>query len=283
MSEFDRKESTKSVGELYPVLLSADGRVIDGFHRLEDNPDWKTETLEHIDSEEKLLLARAISNWHRREVPVFEKSKWINGLAKIYQEQGVATGGVAKKISEETGLHPNTVRKFLSIEYKDETQSERASGPRPDQRVPASQRIETELGADYVERHETEVEKKLLEDPEFIVRAIERAPQVLASKPVPVVDRQGYHRPTIEKKAQKTARITSTEVTEQQKALKASPELRDKSKLLKAWRALGVMLSSSKNLICPICDGQVTAILKCTSCGEIPLSEAEKIAEDAVQ
>ena len=89
MTEFNRRESAKTVGELYPVLLSKDGQVIDGFHRLEDKPGWKTETLEHIDSEEKLLLARAISNWHRREVPREEKEKWINGLAKTYQEQGL--------------------------------------------------------------------------------------------------------------------------------------------------------------------------------------------------
>ena len=113
----------------------------------------------------KLLLARAISNWHRRPIGRAEKEKWINGLAKIYQEQGVATGGVAMKIAEETGLHQNTVREYLDIKYKDKTQSERASIPRPEQRIPASQRIETELGRDYVERHKEEVLEKELNNP----------------------------------------------------------------------------------------------------------------------
>jgi len=161
MSEFNRRESTKTVGELYPVLLSKDGKVIDGFHRLEDNPDWKTETLQHIDSEEKLLLARAISNWHRREVPRSEKEEWINGLAKIYKEQGVAAP-LAAKIASETGLAHRTIMDYLSDEYKDESKAR--TDPRPERRVPASQRIETELGPEYVKRHREEVRQEIVEE-----------------------------------------------------------------------------------------------------------------------
>ncbi|GAG81115.1 unnamed protein product, partial [marine sediment metagenome] len=83
------KKPVNSVGQLYPVLLAKDGQIIDGFHRREEDPGWRTETLEHIDSEEKLLLARAISNWHRRSISKEEKIAWINGLAQLYLDSGL--------------------------------------------------------------------------------------------------------------------------------------------------------------------------------------------------
>ncbi|HUW44797.1 MAG TPA: hypothetical protein VMW50_03285 [Dehalococcoidia bacterium] len=288
MSEYNRKESTKIVGELYPVLVAKDGQVIDGFHRLEDNPDWKTETLEHIDSEEKLLLARAISNWHRREIPRTEKEKWINGLAKIYQKQGLKIKGsfpfkneIVEKLVEVTALTQQTVNKYLVYEFKQPEKESLAQKKKPT--IPASQRIETALGSDYVERHETEVLEKALKDPDFIVKAIEKAPEVLSPKRVTVVDRQGYHKPTIERTAKREVRERAKETEEERETFKASPAMRDKSRLLKAWRSLSVILASSKDLVCPICGGEAEAILRCQKCGEIPLSEAQRIAQEAVQ
>ena len=286
MTEFNRRESAKTVGELYPVLLSKDGQVIDGFHRLEDKPGWKTETLEHIDSEEKLLLARAISNWHRREVPRKEKEKWINGLAKLYKEQGyVLQGGslenqIINKIHEETGLHKDTIRLYLSDEFK---QKSRSAPPIQKPKVPASQRIETELGTDYVERHEAEVLEKALEDPEFVLKAIEKAPVVLVTRPRPVVDTKGYHLPTIDKTTQREAKQRGVEIAKERETFRSRPDIIEKSRLLKAWRALSVILGSSKDLICPICNGEAEVLLRCKNCGEVPLSEAQRIAKEAVE
>ena len=87
--EYDLKKSRSEVGALYPVLLSKDGRVIDGFHRLEADPNWPTLKLEGVDSEEKVLVARPVANWHRRNISEEEKSKWINDLALYYQKQGL--------------------------------------------------------------------------------------------------------------------------------------------------------------------------------------------------
>jgi hypothetical protein len=66
VSEYDLKESESTVGQLYPVLLSKDGKVIDGFHRLEADKNWKKMKINEIDTEEKLLLARLVANFHRR-------------------------------------------------------------------------------------------------------------------------------------------------------------------------------------------------------------------------
>jgi len=287
--EYDLKKSEDKIGQLYPVLLSKDGKVIDGLHRLKSDKGWRTETLEHIDDEEKLLLARAISNWHRREIPRTEKEKWINGLAKIYLKQGYVLekynpdgtpiNELRDKISGETGLSKTTVNTYLHSEYK---QKPRTVQDEKRYVVPASKRIETELGPNYVERHETEVLEKALEDPEFVLKAIEKAPEVLKARPRPVVDREGYHLPTIDKTTQREAKKRGVEIAKERKEFIARPDIIEKSRLLKAWRALSVILGSSKDLMCPICNGEAEIILKCKNCGEVPLSEAQRVAKEAV-
>ena len=292
--EYDLKKSEDIIGQLYPVLLSKDGKVIDGLHRLESDKGWRTETLEHIDDDEKLLLARCVSNWHRRAVNRSEKEEWINGLASIYQKQGLksalrhADGGLKNEIKEKimdvTGLSEITVSRNLSPEFKQVAPSSEKRKPR----VPASQVIETlskssgyEPGA-VVERHEAEVLEKALEDPEFVLKAIEKAPEVLKARPRPVVDREGYHLPTIDKTTRREARKRGVEIAKERKEFIARPDIIEKSRLLKAWRALSVILGSSKDLMCPICNGEAEIILKCKNCGEVPLSEAQRVAKEAV-
>lgn len=159
--EYDLEKSTSKVGQLIPRILAKDGTLLDGKHRGEQ---WRTEVLEHIDTEEKKLLARAIVNWHRRAVPRHEKEEWINGLAKIYKNQGYETakvrplGGyeneIVNKIAEETGLHRDTVTDYIDKKYK---QKPVGGWQEETTRLPASRRIETDLGAEYVERHRQEV------------------------------------------------------------------------------------------------------------------------------
>ena len=38
----DLDKSNKVIGQLYPVLRDARGRVIDGFHRIDVDPNWKS-------------------------------------------------------------------------------------------------------------------------------------------------------------------------------------------------------------------------------------------------
>jgi hypothetical protein len=158
--EYDLKDSGDAVGQLYPVLVDAEGNVIDGFHRLEANPEWRKEKLENIDSEEKLLLARCISNWHRRQVSREEKEEWINGLAEIYKKQGILGARIVEKIAKVTGLYRGTVYGYLSDIFKERHHKPHEYEPR----VPASQVIETQFehmkngyGRQLVERHRREV------------------------------------------------------------------------------------------------------------------------------
>lgn len=219
MSEYDLKKS-KKVGQLYPVLVDAKGNVIDGVHRLEADPKWRKEKLPEIDTEEKLLVARCVANWNRRQISAKEKEEWINGLAEIYGKQGlkVRSQGSGKneiiaKINEVTGLNPPTIQYYLAEKYKQkEPDHLREAGHRF--RMPASERIRTRLGEEYVERHREEVEQKLRpkierevreriieeeitpkvkeelsRDVEFIREAIEKAPEVLPTLPKKTIER----------------------------------------------------------------------------------------------
>ena len=128
--EYDLNKSESAVGQLYPILVDKKGNIIDGFHRDKADKNWKKLKLEHIDTEEKLLLARLIANFHRRQVSREEKEEWINGLAEIYQEQGLKVGKegadgqdhneIREKLMVVTGLTKATINQYLHSEFKQE-------------------------------------------------------------------------------------------------------------------------------------------------------------------
>jgi hypothetical protein len=193
MSEYDLKKSEK-IGQLYPVLLDAKGNVIDGFHRLEVNPNWKTQKLEKIDTEEKLLIARAVSNWNRRQVSKEEKEEWINRLAEIYKkEDSNRSGSIIQRLVEATGLSDRTIGIYLEDKYKDRIFKEKKGVPI----IPASERIEHIGGKQLVERHREEVlaeetpkiKEELSRDVEFIREVIEKAPEFVPNLPKRTIER----------------------------------------------------------------------------------------------
>ena len=228
MSEYDLKKS-KKVGQLYPVLVDAKGKVIDGFHRLEADPKWRTEKLPEIDTEEKLLVARCVANWQRRQVSREEKEEWIDGLARIYKKQGLKVSGrrlgsggappneIEQEIVKKTGLTPYTVRQYLSDEFKQRLPSNIQDIQKP--RKSASEVIvsvtgDRNYGKQLVERHREEVEQRLRpkierevreriieeeitpkvkdelsRDVEFIREAIEKAPKLLPTLPKKTIER----------------------------------------------------------------------------------------------
>lgn len=161
MSEdYDLKRSENKVGQLYPILKSKDGQIIDGFHRQTANPNWKTLVVPEIDTEEKLLLARLIANFHRRQVERWEKEQWINGLARIYQLQGLSAEKVVlgktvnqlvQKLVETTGLSDRTITEFLSSDFKQPP----TNIPRPN--VPSFEKVEKVLGKKGAEKYRKQV------------------------------------------------------------------------------------------------------------------------------
>jgi len=116
---YDIKASTRSVHELYPVIKDAHGNVIDGFHRLRDVPEWRTETLDYIRTPTQLWLARIIANTHRRKVSREERSTQIGELARsLVKNEKVPREEIVSTIAELTTFSEDYIRRLLPDEYK---------------------------------------------------------------------------------------------------------------------------------------------------------------------
>jgi len=116
---YDLAETRRSVDELYPVLLDAEGNVIDGNHRLDVHPNWRTETLPNIKTRVQLWAARIIANGCRRVVSRDERAEQFTMLAKsLVEDEGVPRTQVAKTISRLTTYSERYVQLLLPAEYK---------------------------------------------------------------------------------------------------------------------------------------------------------------------
>jgi len=191
-NHYSLKGSTKLVGQLYPVLKSKDGEILDGFHRSEANGSWRSETLENIDSEEKKLAARLIANFHRRKVPREEKAEWINNLAALYKEQGLrvesesngspgqGSNEIVNRICEVTGISKRTVHSYLSDDFKQMNYSRSVEQHRAE--APASEVIKNIISqrawqnSGYADRLLERYQKELLESPIFRARVLSMLP-----------------------------------------------------------------------------------------------------------
>ena len=192
--KYNLHDSTKLIGQLYPRLLAADGSVLDGKHRAVADPAWRTEILENIDSPEKKLVVRLVSNIVRRSVSKAEKTKWINGLADIYKEQGLKVNSlgshkpneIANRVAEVTGLHVQTIRRYLSKDFKNEIQGKGNLGKGF---VSAEQAILSRIGTqqqDYgkrlIQRFKEEHKTELLKSPLFRAEVMNSLPKAGARK-----------------------------------------------------------------------------------------------------
>jgi hypothetical protein len=115
---YDLQKSKKSVHELYPVIKDAHGNVIDGFHRLEADPNWKTETLLDIKTPVDLALARIVANTHRRTISKEERKLQLVTLAEELVKEGMKKDNVLAWISEITTFSFDYLRRMLPAEYK---------------------------------------------------------------------------------------------------------------------------------------------------------------------
>jgi hypothetical protein len=112
------KASSERVGRLYPILLDRHGNVIDGRHRLAADENWPKMRLEHVETEEDMLVARLISNVCRRHMPAEEKTEMLGKLGETYLSEGVKPGKIAHKIAEETGMSYRWVMNYLPDKFK---------------------------------------------------------------------------------------------------------------------------------------------------------------------
>jgi ParB-like chromosome segregation protein Spo0J len=116
--EYDVKKSMEKIGYFYPVLRSADGRVIDGMHRKNADKNWP-EHVVNITSD-MILVAQIVANMQRRKISKKEKSDLLKNLAK-------ATHWTTAQIAENTGMSLSWVRKYLPPAYKDKRMTKLAN------------------------------------------------------------------------------------------------------------------------------------------------------------
>ena len=114
--------SGEGLGELYPVLKDAFGNVIDGFHRLGENPNWHTEVRPQIDTPVKLQLAMLAANFNRRKMASEEVTQRITFLIKA--------GLSIEEIAKTAGLTERTARKYMPQEFKNAIKVEAGKTPK---------------------------------------------------------------------------------------------------------------------------------------------------------
>jgi hypothetical protein len=291
MSEYDHKKSTKIVGQLYPVLIDKAGNVIDGFHRLDSDSEWRKEKHPEIDSKEKLLIARCVANWHRREVPREEKAEWINGLAEIYQKQGLkvsvrvgsaqARNQIIDKIAEVTGLDETTVRDYISSEFK-QKQPEQFEEQKP--RVPASQVISTMAKSHgyepekLVERHREEVKADLKSDVDFMAEAIKEHPEVVSKAIKRITERPEPTAVYVPPEEVEKIKERGEAIKEEQKRLDEDPKVQERRRLFKNLSNLQQIAIYANEVVCPNCGAHHgNLVWKC--CDLTPEQALEKVHE----
>lgn len=125
MGSQELKSSSEKIGQLYPILVDYYGNIIDGEHRFSADQNWRMVRLEHVKTEKDRLVARIVSNTHRRSVPSKEKREMLNRLGEIYLSKGIEPGKIAYKIVNETGMSYRWVAKYLPDRFKNSLQSER--------------------------------------------------------------------------------------------------------------------------------------------------------------
>lgn len=122
------KKSAEKFKQMYPILLDANEEIIDGQHRRMAFNNPETRKLDFIRTKKERLEARLVANHARKGQGKKYWEPTLNELALILQREGVDKIGI--KISEETGLPYRTIMRYLSSEFKDQAQSQRASHPR---------------------------------------------------------------------------------------------------------------------------------------------------------
>lgn len=105
--------SVELCGPLIPVLVTEDGRLIDGRHRLRVDSKWPKRVVDWVKNPTDLFIARFHANYCRRQMTDEEISSGL-GFLKTEANMNVP------KIAQLLGMSEAWVRKHLPDEVKDE-------------------------------------------------------------------------------------------------------------------------------------------------------------------
>jgi len=110
--EYFIAKSVQQIGYLYPILKDAHGNVIDGYHRLNIDPNWPVKKVEEVTDPVQLAIARLIANVCRRDIPAEEKTEWLRQIATL-------TVWSPKEIAANLPVSYTWVMKYLPDEFKE--------------------------------------------------------------------------------------------------------------------------------------------------------------------
>jgi len=114
-SDESLKKSIDATGPLYEVLVSEDGEVLDGKHRLAVNPNHPKKTVPAKTRIEKILVR--LHAHHRRRVPREETQALILELAHELEKE-TAKENVATELVKWLPYNESYIRRLLPDEYK---------------------------------------------------------------------------------------------------------------------------------------------------------------------
>lgn len=283
--EYDLYKSEKKIGQLYPVLLDKEGKIIDGLHRLNIDSQWRTETLEHIDTQEKFLKARIISNLHRRTVPSSEIRAWLNELAEIaLTEHNIEPGKISTWIAEETGYVARHVRSYLDEKYKEMKFA--SAKPKAEIISPLIKEAEEVLGRKKISQLKAdlkaEVKEELRKDPDFILETVETAPIVLPTLEEKPVTREGYYKPVLTRRQAEEMKDVIEKTERELEEKRKDPEVQERARWVKAWMSLGNVLGVMDNIFCPIC-GSASSQLVWDCHPEVNVHETHRLVKERLE
>ena len=113
MSEFGKKkleQSMKEIGQIYPVIKSQYGKILDGKHRKEVNPNCREEIVNVKDEVDELRI-RVHVNLIRRKVSDEEKREWVREAREIFRKRHGREGTV-REIAELLGIDKMIVNRY---------------------------------------------------------------------------------------------------------------------------------------------------------------------------
>ncbi len=109
------RRSREQVGELEPVIVTEDGRVIDGRHRLEAYPGWRRVI---VKASKKEALRERIHRTLKSRVTRKERQAQILEYALYLEDEGVKPEEMVSALARELPFSERYLRKLLPKKYK---------------------------------------------------------------------------------------------------------------------------------------------------------------------
>lgn len=121
-NQLSLKRSIEKVGQLYPVIVNQDGKILDGNHRSAEIKNPERKTVETKNRYEELMVR---GNAHyRRRVSQEETKQLITEMANELVKDGIPTHEVAKRLFEDLPYSEGYILLLLPDDFKEKVKVE---------------------------------------------------------------------------------------------------------------------------------------------------------------